>query len=300
MHDRRIVIARGTGLLGSAVADLLRTKGYKVQILSRSKSEREDIIQWSPSNRTIEDNVIDGAYAVVNLTGTPLDGKRWSEAYKQVLHQSRVEPAQYLGDLISDCTEPPKIYVGAAGIGIYGDSGDTPISETETPSAAPSQFVEKLSHDWEAAHPQREGLRTVILRISVVMARESGFLPSVLAPARTGVFGYFGDGKQYLGWIHVSDLARLVAHSIETNEVSGIYNAAAGAQPLKEVMSDVKDAKGAFGIVAPIPHFVAKVVLGEMADMLMWSCNPANDKIRDTGFEFEHPELDRALVDLLR
>ncbi len=299
MKDKRIVIAGGTGLLGSACADLLRTKGYDVQILSRKTSSRPDMIQWDPAARSITANVVDGAYAVINLTGTPLDGKRWTDEYKKVLHQSRVEPAEFLGQLIGDAAVKPEVYIGAAGIGIYGDSGPAPVSESHT-GGHESDFVVKLSEDWENAHPRIEGMRTVVLRIAVVMAAESGFLPSVLKPAQTGVFAYFGDGSQHLGWIHLEDLARMVSHSIESAQVNGTYNAAAGSAPLKSVMSKVKDAKGAFGIVAPVPGFVAKVVLGEMADMLMWSCNPANDKIVSTGFEFKFRELQPALEALLR
>lgn len=298
MNDRRIVIAGGTGLLGSACADLLRSKGYTVQILSRKASNDENTVQWAPSKRTIESNVIDGAFAVINLTGTPLDDKRWTDKFKKVLRQSRIEPAEFLGELINQASTPPEVYVGVAGVAIYGDSGPSPIRESDR-SAEASDFIVKLSHDWENAHPRHPDMRSVTIRIGIVMAKESGFLPSVLAPARTGVFAYFGNGRQYMGWIHIEDLARLVVHSIENSEVNGTYNGAAEGKAMKEVMRDVRDAKGAIGIVAPVPGIVASIVLGEMAELLMWSCNPSNEKIIETGFHFKHTDLRSALTDLL-
>ena len=300
MNQQRIVIAGGTGLLGSACATALRKKGYHVQILSRSTQNDPDIITWDPAKKTIGRNVIDGAFAVINLTGTPLDGKRWTDSYKKVLTQSRVAPARYLASLIEVSHDKPKVYVGAAGIGFYGDSGDKPVGEDYIPKEG-DDFITQLSDSWEKAHPTTvAGMRSVIFRIAVVLSSQAGFVPRVLEPARTGVYGYFGEGSQYMGWIHISDLARTIVYAIENDTLDGTYNAAAGANRLKQVMQMLKKVKGGIGFTAGIPYFVARVVLGEMADLLMWSCYPDNSKMRATGFNYDFPTLESALRDLLK
>ena len=299
MRQRTIVIAGGTGLLGSACADQFRAKGDRVIILSRSKSDNPDIVTWDPLAETIDRNVIDGSDAVINLTGRPLDDQRWTKSYKETLLKSRTVPAHYLGSLIDQSSEPPSVYVGAAGVGIYADSGIELVDENYK-AHNPSHFVVDMAEKWEDAHPSQGGMRRVVLRISVVMAKEGGFLPSVLAPARAGVYGYFGDGSQYLAWIHIKDLARVVVHAVDDDRMNGVYNAAAGAEALKSVMTQLKQARSAPGILASVPEFAIRLLLGEMAEILMWSCNPDPQKLHDTGFHYQYTDVKEAFIDLLK
>jgi uncharacterized protein (TIGR01777 family) len=299
MSDKRIVIAGGTGMLGSACRELFEDKGYKVYVLSRSEDPDDPaVVQWKPSESWIAQNVVDGAHAVINLTGTPLDSGRWTDSFKKVLRDSRVLPAKFLGNLIRGADSQPAVYIGAAGIGIYGDSGASLITETYKADNQ-EHFVIQLSNEWEAAHPKVDDMRTVIYRIPPVLAMEGGFLPRVLEPAGLGAYGYFGDGSQWLPWIHIDDLARAVDWAIEYPTLEGTYNAVASALPLKELIRAIKSAKGGFGILAGLPLPIAKVAFGEMAEMLMWSCNPSSKKLLATGFKLKFPFVDGALEDLL-
>ena len=299
MTDRRVVIAGGTGLLGTACRELLEDNGYSVVVLSRSESSEDDgIVQWKPGESWISNNVINGAHAVINLTGTPLDSGRWTDSFKKVLRDSRVVPATFLGNLIRGADIKPKVYIGAAGIGVYGNSGTSLITETFE-AAEQDHFVVKLAHEWESAHPKIEEMRTVIYRISVVMSRDGGFLPRVLEPAGLGAYGYFGSGSQWLPWIHIDDLAKAVLWAVEEENVDGIYNAAAGSMPLKELVKVIKSVKGGFGFLAGLPLPLAKIAFGEMAEMLMWSCNPSSKKLTGSGFELQFKSIREALEDLI-
>ncbi len=299
MADKTIVIAGGTGMLGSACRTLLEQKGYQVYVLSRSKV-RDDpaVIQWKPAESWISQNVINGAHAVINLTGTPLDSGRWTDSFKKVLRDSRVVPAKFLGNLIRGADNKPAVYIGAAGVGVYGDSGASLITETYQ-AENPDHFVVDLAHQWESAHPVVDGMRTVIMRIAVVLAEEGGFLPRVLEPAGLGAYGYFGDGSQWLPWIHIDDLANSIVWAVEHQSMHGTYNAVSSSLPLKELVKKIKDVKGGFGLLAGLPLPVAKIAFGEMAEMLMWSCNPSPKKLKATGFELKYNSLVSALEDLI-
>jgi len=299
MKDNRIVIAGGTGMLGNACRELLEEKGYNVYVLSRKPDPDDDcVIQWKPAESWIAQNVINGARAVINLTGTPLDSGRWTDSFKNVLRDSRVTPAKFLGNLIRGAKDKPEVYVGAAGIGVYGDSGASLITETYK-ADNPDHFVIDLARQWEGSHPDVDGMRTVIFRIAVVLSTDGGFLERVLEPAGLGAYGYFGDGSQWLPWIHIDDLAHTVLWALENQKLDGTYNAVASAMPLKEIIRQVKMVKGGFGILAGLPLPVAKVAFGEMAEMLMWSCNPSSKKLLTTGFEFEFDSVKGALEDLI-
>ncbi len=160
-------------------------------------------------------------------------------------------------------------------------------------------FVVDLAHQWESAHPVVDGMRTVIMRIAVVLAEEGGFLPRVLEPAGLGAYGYFGDGSQWLPWIHIDDLANSIVWAVEHQSMHGTYNAVSSSLPLKELVKKIKDVKGGFGLLAGLPLPVAKIAFGEMAEMLMWSCNPSPKKLKATGFELKYNSLVSALEDLI-
>ena len=297
MDRQRVVIAGGTGMLGQACAEQLSQSGYEVCILTRSPRAANHI-RWNPAEGQIDDNVVDGAYAVINLTGTPLDGARWTSSYKKILKDSRIVPAQYLTRLIDDSTQKPKVYLGASAIGIYGDSGDSPVQE-DFDAAEQDHFVVQLGQAWEAAHPRYADGRTVILRISVVLAKEGGFLPRVLAPAKLGAYGYIGSGRQMMSWVHLEDLVRSIQHCLES-DVTGTFNVSAGAMSSRDVMRVLRSVRNVPGLIAGMPSIVAAVVLGEMTELLEWSCNASSGKLTGSGFSFKYPELKRAFEDLLK
>lgn len=292
-----IVIAGGSGALGQACARDLRDRGYEIIVLSRSKrAERPDYIHWDPDRDFIEADVLSGARAILNFCGTPLDGHRWTKKYKKILYDSRVVPSRFLGKLLVTASPAPELYLGASGIGIYGDSGPNPV--TEEFASTGNSFTLELARAWEASHP-KGSFRTVLLRIAPVFMADSGFVQQFRLPGSLGFFPHFGNGNQYLSWIHYQDLARAVTWMVEHEQLDGVFNAAANAAPLRDIVAMMRKVRGGFGIQAGIPRFMADIALGEMAQLLWESCNASSDKLRSTGFDFDYIEVENALSDLL-
>lgn len=301
-RKQRVVIAGGSGLIGTACAAHLRRSGYEVVILSRRKrAERQDYVRWAPSTRTIAGNVIDGAYAVINLSGRSLAERRWTSAFKNQLVESRILPARYLSQLIRESAQPPEVYIGASAVGIYGDAGQYPVYERDVPEES-DRFSVNLVKRWEDAHQDAaEDLRGVCFRFGVVLTPEGGFLKRMLMPTWAGIYPYLGDGKQIVSWVHIRDLCRAIQWTLEHSDVSGIYNLAApDTSRSKSFMRVLRKVRNRPGIVLGVPAFFLKLGFGELAEMLLDSCDMSPARVQKQGFVFDHPGLEAALRDLLR
>ena len=294
-----IVIAGGRGLIGSACRELLSEQGYNVYILTRSKETRPGEVSWDPEKQRIEKNVIDGATAVINLCGRSLAEKRWTPRYKKLLQSSRIVPAQYLHILMSQAVTPPICYIGASGIGIYGDQGTHPIFDDSGITA--NGFVAELVKSWEQAHHEMGQIRNVILRIGVVISAQGGFLDKLITSMRFGIYPYFGRGTQLLSWIYIDDLTHMILHCIRTSTISGIYHATSPASiAQRELMRTLKDVSDRRGIIFSVPSALLKLRFGEMASILFESADVRPDKIVRTGFQLAFPDMRSALREALR
>ena len=297
----KVVIAGGTGTLGSACAANLSAAGYEVIVLSRTKRPSPyRLVQWDPGREWIEDTSdFEGAKAVINLTGKSLNAGRWTPQLKAELRSSRIEPALFLHKLIDGVSEKPTCYIGGAGIGIYGNTGPHPVHEDHPPDS--NSFAGQLAIDWEAAHLAGDkNIRTVVPRISVVLDADSGFLKEMKLPTSMGIFPYFGSGDQFFSWIHIDDLAASIVWLMEHESASGPFNICApGAVPSKEFMKDLRHAKGMPGIAAGAPKWVIDIVLGEVSDLLFAGCNASCKALEDTGYKFRYPTAIEALRDLV-
>ena len=294
----KVVIAGGSGTLGSACAHKISHLGYEVVILSRSieKGGTFKWVHWDPKQERLEDTkVLEGALAVLNFTGTPLDGKRWTSSYKQKLYDSRVVPAQFLAKLISKAAVPPKMYLGSSAIGIYGDAGAEPVTESYPERG--SNFVTELGQSWEAAHyPGSDLTRSVMFRIAVVFDRGTGFIGRLAMPAMFGFYPFFGNGNQYLSWVHIDDLVKAVVWAIENPQAEGIYNLSApDARPLKDIMRLFRKVNGGWGFLFGLPRWLADIFLGEMAGLLFSGANVVPDKLQREGFVFSFTSAEEGL-----
>ncbi len=194
-----------------------------------------------------------------------------------------------------------KTFITASGIGFYGADTNPAVAFTETSPASPG-FLGDTCGQWEAGTQQISGtLRTVILRIGIVLASESGAFAEFAKPLKYRVMPVFGSGKQVTSWIHVTDLARLFIFALEHENISGIYNAVAPAPvSSKELMRQIAKAKGGPYIPAPVPAFLLNIVLGEMSIEVLKSCNVSSSKTLATGFNFLYPEIGTAVSDLIK
>jgi hypothetical protein len=298
----RIVLAGGSGFLGQALAKALLGKGYEVVILSRGAHREGGVIRqlhWDGKNFDDWWQAIDGAKAIVNLTGRSVNCRHTPENRRAIM-DSREDSVRVLGEAVARCSAPPEVWVQASSLAIYGDPGDRWCDE-DSPHA--EGFSEEVCKRWEAAFEKvhAPGMRKVVFRIGIVLDRDQGALPVLARLTRLFLGGRVGDGKQYVSWIHVADMTRMFVEAIERPELSGIFNAT-GPNPVTnaEFMRELRRALHR-PWSPPVPAWATRIGAFFMRTepslaLTGRRCRPK--RFLENGFHFEFPELRGALAHL--
>jgi len=298
MQKSTILIAGGSGLIGSLLAQMLRAENHTVRLLSRTPKGKEQFL-WNPGTGEIDKAALDGVEVVINLAGAGIADKRWTNARKRELIDSRVQSAAMLFRAIESMVKKPKAYLSASAIGIYGNSGEAWMQEESLP--VDQSFMVDCCQQWEAAADQFKtlGLRVAKFRIGVVMAKEGGALAEVLKPLRLGLGTYFGNGQAWWSWVHREDVCRAFLWAIDNQSVEGVFNLVA-PNPMrgKELVVTAAKAMNQPAVFLPAPEFVLKLALGEMSAVILNSNRVASENLSNAGFEFKWPVLDAALRDI--
>jgi len=288
----RVVLAGGTGFLGSALADELQRDGHSVVVLTRRPTQSHHA-PWDPSGSTTGwTHVFEDADAVVNVTGAPID-KRWTAAHKRDMWNSRVRATQTLVAAMKSVRRSPPLLVSGSAVGIYGPHGDEPLTE-ESPLG--SDFLADLGSQWEkaalAAGPEA---RVVLVRTGIVLDRHAGALPKMAMPFRFFAGGPLGSGRQYMSWIHRADWTAMVRWALGNDTVTGPLNATA-PNPVtnREFARTLGRALGRPALL-PAPAFALRLILGEMAEAVLTGQRVLPEKALARGFEFQFPTLEGAL-----
>jgi len=296
-----ILLAGGTGLIGSRLSRLLQQQGHKVSLLSRraSHSGPVPVYEWDPDRGVIDHEAVRRADVVINLAGAGIADARWTDARKREIIDSRVNSARLLLDSFRHTGHTPQCYLSSAAIGYYGDRRDTILGENAAPGRG---FLAESCVEWEKAVQEiaSAGIRAVAFRIGIVLSTQGGALEKMLMPARLGAGTYFGDGSQWYSWIHIDDVCRLFLHAIEHPDMVGTYNAVApNPTPNKAFAAALMQAMNRPQILIPAPAFALRFAMGEMADVVLNSSRVSSKKTEQTGFRFDFPELEPAILDLL-
>lgn len=299
---KRIILAGGSGFVGQALAPVLIANGYNVVVLGRGAAARKDgvdYLQWDGT--TIGDwaRVIDGAEAVVNLTGKNVNCRHTAENRIEII-RSRVDSVRVLGEAIASCATPPKAFVQASGIGYYGDTGDRLVDET---APLGSDFSAEVCRQWESAFEALDlpATRKVVLRLGVVLGRAGGALPVLEKLTRFFLGGAVGGGRQFISWIHIADIVRMFATAIEQPEITGVFNATAPAPVTNsEFMSELRRGlRRPWSPPVPAPFARAGAwVMGTEGDLALLSYRCAPRRFLDHRFPFQFPNLRAALAEL--
>jgi len=295
-----ILIAGGTGLIGDRLSALLQQKGYTVRLLSRHPKGAGQYA-WDPAKGTLDETALEGVDAVINLAGAGIADGRWTAARKQLIIDSRVESARVLRNAFQKRNILPKTYLSASAIGYYGDSGEQWMYE-DTPPADDS-FMVQCCVAWENAAEAigALGIRTVIVRIGVVLAKDGGALPEFVKPLRFGLGAYFGNGQAWYSWIHLEDVCRVFIWALENQQIEGIFNAVApNPARNKDLVKATAKAMRQPAIFAPAPPFALRLMLGEMSAVVLNSNRVSDEKLRAAGFGFSYPVLENALGEVFR
>jgi uncharacterized protein len=288
-------------MVGSRLTDLLTQKGYQVRHLGRTAKEGAvRTFAWDINKQTIDERAFEGVTAVVNLAGASINGRRWNEAYKKELVDSRIVSTKLIVDFLNNNSHSVKNFISGSAIGFYGfGDSSTWFRETDLPAA---DFMGRLVSDWEheASKVNDSTIKVAFIRTAIVLSSTGGALLEMARPIRLYAGAPLGSGKQIVSWIHIDDICRIFIHILE-NDLSGPYNGAAPAPVTNEEMTKAIAKALHKPLWLPnIPGFVLKIILGEMASAVLNGSMVAADKIRSAGFEFHYPTLERALIHTLR
>jgi len=306
----KVIIAGGSGLLGSALVAALSDERHEVVVLTRRagtapatgvrpRAAGVKDLQWAPDGGTAAwTSALEGADAVVNLAGESIGAGRWSAVRKQQIVDSRVQATRSLVAAIAASSTPPPVFISGSAVGYYGPCGDEVVTE-ESPAGA--DFLAHVCRSWEAEaeRASSSSVRVVRIRTGLVLDRRGGALPRMLLPFRLGAGGPLGSGRQYWPWIHIGDWVRLVRWAIVTPALSGPVNVTSpDPVPNGEFARRLGRAMHRPSLL-PTPAFALRLMLGEMADGLLLSGQRAVPaKASATGFAFRHARLEDALASL--
>ncbi len=296
----RILISGASGLVGRALTRALCAEGHSVERLMRPGSAASaGDVQWDPMAATIDLSAMEGADAVVHLSGASIAQGRWTPARKAILRSSRIDTTRVLVDALARLRQKPRVFVCASAIGCYGDRGDEILTES---SAIGTDFLALLVRDWEAEAVRAEtsGIRTVLLRFGVILSGEGGALPQMLRPFKFGLGGRLGSGQQWMSWIALEDAIGIVCSAITNDRLAGPLNLVA-PNPLRNAdFTRIAAAVLHRPAIFAAPKFALRVALGEMADaLLLASQRVIPERSLATGYSFHFSEFESALRAIL-
>ncbi|OGQ78525.1 MAG: TIGR01777 family protein [Deltaproteobacteria bacterium RIFCSPLOWO2_12_FULL_60_19] len=299
----KLVLAGGSGFIGRALCNRLIEQGHSLTLLTRSRSPAplspgKTWVAWNPDSAGDWQRTLDAADGVINLAGEPIAGKRWTAAQKRKIRSSRINTTRALVTAIDKTEIKPKFLLNASAIGYYGARGDEVLTEESVPG---NDFLSSVCAAWEQEAEQAAayGLRVIRLRTGIVLGNGGGALAKMVLPFKLFVGGPLGSGTQWMPWIHLEDEIDLIQFLIENRHARGAVNATA---PYPVTMREFCNTLG--GVLhrpswAPVPAFALRLLLGEMAEILLASQRVIPAKAQSLGYQFKHPTLLEALRALL-
>lgn len=298
--SKNILITGASGSVGKRLTQLLLNKGYRVNTLSRNpgKNPMAKTFLWDVNQGIIDPNCIEGIGTVIHLAGAGIAEKRWTDARKKELIDSRTKSISLIYDLLKDREHQVTSVISASAIGYYSDCGDELMTEDSSPN---TDFMAHCCVEWENAVDEgnKLGLRIVKFRTGVVLDKDGGVLPQLAKPIKLYVGSPIGNGRQWIPWIHWQDVVDMYMHSIEDITFKGTYNMVApnpvtNAQLIQAVANQLHKP-----LWAPnVPAFILKLMLGEMSTLVLGSTKVSAQKIQDAGFKFKFTEVSSALKEI--
>lgn len=296
----KIAITGASGLIGSGLTAFLKSGGHQVYRLVRNQadSSKKEIF-WQPSSKILNPKDLEGMDVVIHLAGENIAASRWTDMQKARIRDSRIETTKFLADTLAKLDNPPRVLISASAIGYYGDRG-TEILREESPKG--TGFLSEVSQQWEAATQvaTERGIRVVHLRNGIVLSPQGGALAKMLLPFKLGIGGQFGNGDQYMSWIAIDDVIGAIYHIMANEEITGAVNLVSPNPVTNQEFTKILGKVLFRPTIFPLPAFIAKLALGEMAnDLLFSSARVHPGKLLANNYNFRHPDLEATLCHLL-
>jgi len=298
----RVILSGASGMLGSAIRRALEARGIgTLQLVRRNPAGRGEL-EWNPySDPAIADpTLLEGASAAIHLSGASVAAHRWDESYKREMTASRVDSTRRIAKMLAGLRQPPRSFLVASAVGIYGDRADELLDESSRPG---SGFLAGLCAEWErAADPAREaGIRVVHLRFGIVLGSGEGALKQMLPAFRLGLGARIGRGRQWISWIGLNDVIGAVLFALERQEISGPVNVTAPKPVTNAEFTQALARELRRPAFLSMPAFAVKLMFGQMADeALLASARVQPRKLLEAGFRFSEPAVEDALAAALR
>ena len=302
---KTILITGGTGLIGRYLIKSLSKDSNTIYVLTRSESRFENnvnFINWDPDSQRLDLSNIPAVDYIINLAGASIDGSRWTNSYKRKILESRLNSTSLLFKEIKKLKQKPSLYIGASATGFY--KKNTKVAQIEEDDKG-SDFLSDVVAKWEkeSNNFMKYGIRTVLLRIGLVLSKDGGVLKKLYPIFKLFLGVPIGSGRQTISWIHIKDLVDFILKSIGDNKISGAYNLTA-----PEVITNYKFTeelalvwkRPVFPKIFKAPSLVVKLLFGEQSSLVLNGLNVSSNKIESTSFKFSFINIKSALKDIYR
>ena len=290
---QKVLLTGGTGLIGRYLIAKLNPN-YDITVISRDPARATRLLGDKVSTATLDSikNVND-VDIIINLAGEPIADRRWTDAQKRRICDSRWNTTDALVELINRAENKPKLFISGSAVGVYGRQGD--ISINEDFSDFHDEFSSYICKTWEEKALNANDVRTCILRTGIVLAEDGGALAKMLMPFRLGLGGKIASGKQFMPWIHIEDMVAGIVHLIKDETCQGPYNFTSPNPNTNHFFSLALARRLERPLFFTIPAFVLKAAMGESSDLVLFGQKAVPRKLEASGFKFMYPELKDAL-----
>ncbi|NQU64287.1 MAG: TIGR01777 family protein [SAR324 cluster bacterium] len=299
-YPRNILISGASGVIGSALVPFLTTAGHRVIRLRRDVVRNRDEERfWDPSAGKLDPKDLEGIDAVIHLAGEPIGEGVWTVRKKERIINSRNSGTRLLAETMAKMAQPPRTFISASAIGYYGNRGDQTLSELDSPG---DDFVSSVCQQWEAAaHPaEKQGIRTLFLRIGVVLDPSGGALSRLLLPFQLGLGAKMSSGRQYTSWIGLDDVIGSIYHLLHYESITGPVNLTAPEPVTNSVLTRMLASALSRPAVLTIPELMITTMFGQMGrEILLSGSRVLPTILLESGYAFRHPKPDELLYYVL-